>query len=109
MLNSNGITFKEALELIQTDFRSKNRVWASYGAYDLNQFKKQCASTRNDYPFSNNHINVKTLFTQKMNLNKAVSMSKALKILKLPLEGTHHRGIDDAKNIAKILRWILNN
>jgi inhibitor of KinA sporulation pathway (predicted exonuclease) len=24
----------------------------------------------------------------------------------MPLEGTHHRGIDDARNIAKILSWI---
>jgi inhibitor of KinA sporulation pathway (predicted exonuclease) len=31
-------------------------------------------------------------------------MEKALNILKLPLDGTHHRGIDDAKNIAKIFK-----
>jgi inhibitor of KinA sporulation pathway (predicted exonuclease) len=31
-------------------------------------------------------------------------MGKALNILKLPLEGTHHRGIDDAKNISKIFK-----
>lgn len=29
-------------------------------------------------------------------------MSKALRILNIPLEGIHHRGIDDAKNITKI-------
>jgi len=34
-------------------------------------------------------------------------MSGALEMLNMPLEGTHHRGVDDAKNIAKILRWIL--
>jgi len=32
-----------------------------------------------------------------------------LALLDIPLEGTHHRGVDDANNIAKILRWILNN
>lgn len=31
-------------------------------------------------------------------------MERALKMLDLPLDGTHHRGIDDAKNISKIFR-----
>ena len=35
-------------------------------------------------------------------------MKKALGKLNLPLEGTHHRGIDDAKNIAKIFRVIFS-
>jgi inhibitor of KinA sporulation pathway (predicted exonuclease) len=35
-------------------------------------------------------------------------MAGALELLDIPLEGTHHRGVDDAKNIAKILSWILN-
>jgi len=30
-------------------------------------------------------------------------MAKALHILEIPLEGAHHRGIDDARNIKKIL------
>jgi inhibitor of KinA sporulation pathway (predicted exonuclease) len=29
-------------------------------------------------------------------------MAEALKFLGLPLDGTHHRGIDDARNIARI-------
>lgn len=33
---------------------------------------------------------------------RGVGMERALSMLELPLEGTHHRGIDDAKNIAKI-------
>ncbi|OMG46548.1 hypothetical protein BK140_26615 [Paenibacillus macerans] len=35
---------------------------------------------------------------------KGVGMERALKMLDLPLDGTHHRGIDDAKNISKIFR-----
>jgi inhibitor of KinA sporulation pathway (predicted exonuclease) len=34
-------------------------------------------------------------------------MAGALNILDIPLEGTHHRGIDDANNIAKILRKLV--
>lgn len=35
-------------------------------------------------------------------IEKGIGMERALKMLDLPLDGTHHRGIDDAKNIAKI-------
>jgi len=34
-------------------------------------------------------------------------MKEALRILHIPLEGTHHRGIDDARNIAKIVKKIM--
>jgi len=34
-------------------------------------------------------------------------MAHALDQLDLPLEGVHHRGIDDARNIARIARHVL--
>ncbi|MNV83539.1 hypothetical protein D3C71_1773530 [compost metagenome] len=34
--------------------------------------------------------------------NREAGMSAALRKFGLKLEGTHHRGIDDAKNITKI-------
>jgi inhibitor of KinA sporulation pathway (predicted exonuclease) len=36
-------------------------------------------------------------------------MSEALKQVGLPLEGTHHRGGDDACNIAAILSRVLRS
>ena len=33
-------------------------------------------------------------------------MTQALRLCRLPLEGTHHRGMDDARNIARTLPWI---
>ncbi|MET3981683.1 inhibitor of KinA sporulation pathway (predicted exonuclease) [Mucilaginibacter sp. UYP25] len=104
-----GINFSAACKQLVKDYRSKDRPWASYGAYDEKQFRKQCLETGASYPFSPLHINVKTLFALKNKLVKEVGMAEALDMLGLPLEGTHHRGIDDAGNIAKILSWILNN
>ena len=102
-----GMTLKEACEIIEKDYLSKSRVWASYGAYDLKQFTKECLDKNISYPFNVNHINVKTLFALKNKLSKEVGMSEALKILNIELEGTHHRGVDDAKNIAKIMIELL--
>jgi inhibitor of KinA sporulation pathway (predicted exonuclease) len=36
-------------------------------------------------------------------------MTAALDLLGLSLAGTHHRGIDDARNIAKIVQMTLPN
>jgi len=50
---------------------------------------------------------VKALFALRHKLTRPVGMAQALKELGLPLEGTHHRGIDDARNIAHILHRLL--
>ncbi|QXP80493.1 MULTISPECIES: 3'-5' exonuclease [Winogradskyella] len=108
LLDSEGITFKDACAKLRDDYDAHQYTWASYGAYDLNMMKKQCKIRGVEYPLSQNHINVKTLFFEVKGLNRKVGMNGALDILEIPLEGTHHRGIDDAKNIAKILNWCLN-
>jgi len=104
-----GISFKQACNTLRNEYLSQSRPWASFGAYDLRQFQRQCAVTGVAYPFGPSHINVKTLFALKKKLAHEQGMAGALAILDIPLEGTHHRGVDDAKNIAKILNWILNN
>lgn len=34
-------------------------------------------------------------------------MARALQMVGLPLDGSHHRGLDDARNIAKLVPWAL--
>lgn len=109
MLDDEGISFAEACSLLRTEYDAYQYTWASYGAYDIKMIKSQCQIRGIDYPLSQNHINVKELFTEVKGLKKKVGMNGALHILGLPLEGTHHRGVDDAKNIAKILYRCLNN
>ena len=101
------MSFAEACTKLETEYSSKSHVWASYGAYDHTMFVNQCSRLKVPYPFSNKHINVKTLFALKSRLNREVGMSGALQQLGIELEGTHHRGVDDARNIAKILKSIL--
>ena len=79
----------------------------SWGGYDLKQFKIDCE--RNSIPLPdefNNHINVKKKFCLLKEV-RPCGMKRALQLLEIPLEGTHHRGIDDARNIAKIAKQIL--
>ncbi len=102
-----GITFKAAGLLLQQQYASKNRVWASYGDYDRRQFQKQCEAFAVSYPFGPTHINVKNLFAIAHGLADEVGMAKALGLMKHPLEGVHHRAGDDAWNIADILATLL--
>ncbi len=108
-VDTKGISFKEACKILRIEYLSQKRPWASFGAYDLRQFQRQCSDMSVGYPFGLSQINVKTLFALKHKLSHEQGMAGALGILGIPLEGTHHRGVDDAFNIAKILRWILTS
>jgi inhibitor of KinA sporulation pathway (predicted exonuclease) len=109
LLDKNGISFEEAIKKLVSEYQPDLHTWVSYGQYDMNMIKKQCKSFGIAYPMGDQHINVKTLVAEKLNLQKPTGMNGALHLLDIPLEGTHHRGIDDAKNIAKILNWCLQN
>lgn len=102
-----GISFGNACSALKTKFESKDRTWASWGDYDRRQFERQCRVQNVGFPFGPSHINVKNLFALAFELPHEVGMSQALEHLGLPLEGTHHRGIDDAWNIAAILSRLL--
>ncbi len=107
MLDDEGILLEDALDILRAEYDSENLTWASYGNYDLNMLQNQARKFKVDYPLNYDYINVKTLFGELHPIRKSVRMERALKELKLPLEGTHHRGVDDVKNIAKILFWCL--
>ncbi|MBN8641555.1 MAG: exonuclease domain-containing protein [Flavobacteriales bacterium] len=107
MLDQNGVLFEDAINQLIDEYNPDLYTWASYGQYDLNMLKKQCKSFGVAYPMGDEHINVKVWFAELFGLQKPTGMNGALHLLNIPLEGTHHRGIDDAKNIAKILHWCL--
>ncbi len=100
---SQGMSFAEACMILQRGYLSHDRVWASYGDYDRAQFERQCRARQIANPFGTRHINIKTLFALAYALPREVGMSQALDIAGIPLEGTHHRGDDDAWNIAALM------
>ena len=103
-----GIPFGEACRFLVESLDSQAGTWASYGDYDRKQFARQCASFEVPYPFGESHLNVKSLFAQAHGLPREVGMAAALRLLERPLMGTHHRGGDDALNIAGILADLLS-
>jgi inhibitor of KinA sporulation pathway (predicted exonuclease) len=108
MLDEEGIPLKDACDLLFNEYNSKKRVWASFGDYDRRMLETDCKAHSIKYPFGKKHINVKILFALKEKLNKEMGMARGLRHLKIPLEGTHHRGVDDAYNTAKLLASCLS-
>ncbi|HAI76391.1 MAG TPA: DNA polymerase III [Microscillaceae bacterium] len=107
MVATDGLPFAEACAYLQQQYQTKNRIWASYGAYDYNQIQKQCLQQQVLFPLGVQHLNVKAFFNLKHKMSYPVGMSQALEKLGLPLTGTHHRGVDDSRNIAAILAHLL--
>jgi inhibitor of KinA sporulation pathway (predicted exonuclease) len=102
-----GISLRQACRILETQYGSRQRLWASYGDYDRKQFQRECQAHGIDYPFGDGHINVKSLFAVAHGLRQEVPLDQAMEMLGFPLEGTHHRGGDDAWNIARILAHLL--
>ncbi|MBW4608944.1 MAG: exonuclease domain-containing protein [Hassallia sp. WJT32-NPBG1] len=97
--------FSEAMSSLQKWLESfSNYVFCSWGEYDKKQFIQDCKYHNIPYPFGSEHINIKKEFSEYIGVSKGFGMAQALQKLGLELKGTHHRGIDDARNIAAIYR-----
>ncbi|MBV6627144.1 MAG: exonuclease domain-containing protein [Rivularia sp. (in: Bacteria)] len=80
-------------------------IFCSWGNYDKNQFILDCNFHNLAYPFGTEHRNIKKEFSLYYSNNKKrFGVIQALQHLGLEFQGTHHRGIDDARNIAAIFK-----
>ncbi len=104
---SDAGTFSNAVRILKKEYRSKERLWASWGDYDRRQFERNCQEYHVTYPFGRSHLNVKTLFAVAFGLHHELGIDRAYEKLGLTMEGTHHRGDDDAWNIAGVLCHVL--
>jgi len=103
----NAGSLADAVRVLKKEFRSQERLWASWGDYDRRQFERVCKELGVGYPFGVSHLNVKTLFAVAFGRGEELPLDAAYAQLGLPMEGTHHRGADDAWNIAGLLGLLL--
>ena len=93
--------FKKCMNEISGD--KNDFLFCSWGRYDYNQLKSDCELHNVQYPFNENHCNLKDVVAKKLKIKKC-EMEQVLEKLGLTLDGTHHIGIDDCRNILKICR-----
>jgi inhibitor of KinA sporulation pathway (predicted exonuclease) len=106
-----GIGYPLAIQVFREfmDDHTGNGVFCSWGAFDKNLFHKDCILHNIEYPFNNEHVNLKTALSLKQGRKKQYGMMRALRLCGIELEGTHHRGIDDARNMVKLLPFIFGD
>jgi 3'-5' exoribonuclease 1 len=80
----------------------KDYMLCSWGFYDRKQLESDNLLYQLDSSWLEKHISLKHQYKTIKSLKTPVGMQTALAKEKLTLDGTHHRGIDDARNIAKI-------
>jgi inhibitor of KinA sporulation pathway (predicted exonuclease) len=102
MVEKHGVSFKQAINILDEEYKASRNIFASWGDYDRKSFEKNCAWNNVNYPFGNLHLNVKALFNAHFGHGGNMAVCYEEVFGRKP-EGTHHRGDDDSKNIAKIL------
>lgn len=132
MLDRDGVTYEEACRRVREEHHAARRPWCSWGVYDRDMFDLEArrrviagsaklgptehekASNRmlgwpaEVYPWSRQHTNMKQVLSLiGGRFDGEFGMAHACKLAGIALEGTHHRGADDAWNIAGIVAWML--
>ena len=97
--------FPDVLENFKKVVSPYNPLFLSWGNFDKNQLVQDCKFHNCKYPFEN-HVNIKNEIAKFLKFPKSKGISGTLKYLKLRFEGTPHRGIDDVRNIIRILKEI---
>ena len=105
-VDEHGIDFATACDILVNEYQARKYLWASWGGYDHKMFRQQCRRMGISYPFGKKHMNIKKVFADH-HKGKRMGMTRALKKAELELIGTHHRGDDDAYNIARLMQYLV--
>lgn len=98
--------FPEVMIKLGEFLRGRDALFCSWGAYDRRQLDQDARFHKISLPLGDQHFNIKQGFADQLH-DRPVGMAGALRRVGLTLKGTHHRGIDDARNIARMLPWAL--
>jgi inhibitor of KinA sporulation pathway (predicted exonuclease) len=85
----------------------RDALFCSWGDYDRAQLVRDSERHAVVNPVAGAHFNIKEAFNQQVGDGKRRGVSQALSRAGLRFEGTAHRGIDDARNIARLLPYAL--
>ncbi len=81
-------------------------IFCSWGNYDRNQLEADARRHDIAMPLPGPHMNLKDVFARAVGGRRRGNRN-ALARVGLEASGTHHRGIDDARNIARLLPFAL--
>ena len=99
------------ISLESTNTKLYSFTWITCGNWDLRtMLPLQLKQSGFDRPnFINKFINLKDLYMEYYPYTRIRGMKDMFKYSNLILEGRHHSGIDDTKNITRIAQWLIKN
>jgi inhibitor of KinA sporulation pathway (predicted exonuclease) len=107
LIVKDGLTLDYAIARMMSEFKTAKYEWMSWGDFDRTQVERECERKGVQYPFSKTHTNFKYWFSLLTNQNVQRNVEGALEFLGLQFEGSPHRGVDDAYNIARMYKYIM--
>ena len=105
---NSALSYPDAIKIFQEWLcQYNNYIFCSWGDYDKRQLEQDSKFHGISDTIGSKHINIKKLFSISQRFKKRYGMVEALKVSGLKPEGIHHRGIDDAKNMTRLMPFIL--
>jgi inhibitor of KinA sporulation pathway (predicted exonuclease) len=101
--------FPQANFALGNFLRGKDALFCSWGGYDRNQLRRdaQYHRVKLPLPLSERHLNLKEAFSKRLGESRQYGTGQALRRAGLSFSGTQHRAIDDARNIARLLPFVM--
>ncbi|MEM1322187.1 MAG: 3'-5' exonuclease [Bacteroidota bacterium] len=103
-------TFPDVIEEFQDwiGIYEEEYTLCSWGGFDKKMIIKDCQLHKLEYDWVDPHINLKAQYQQLKRLHRPCGLKNAVKREGFEFSGIHHRGIDDAQNLAKIFNKYLD-
>lgn len=104
-----AITLPQAVEAMNAWLGdlSDDFVWCSWGNYDRLHLEAQSRlDGARPKILSRAHLNLKRIWRRTTGQKKKNGLASALAFHDLVFEGNHHRGVDDARNIVRLLPFM---
>lgn len=99
--------FADAIDALREFIAGRDVLFCSWGDYDRSQLGRDAERHRVTLPLGARHFNLKLAFNERVGDGKQRGVGQALQWMGFRFEGTAHRGIDDARNIARLLAFAL--
>ncbi|KAK9463379.1 ribonuclease H-like domain-containing protein [Lipomyces oligophaga] len=90
----------------------RNYVWVSHGRADIEHFfcRRSCRINRIRLPdyLQGQYIDLKCFYQTSLKIRSGLRLIDMLSSLRLQFEGREHSGIDDARNVARIMVMLVH-
>lgn len=93
-----------AIDAFRTWIGEEPYYMCAWGPDDKYQLVKSCNEHKIPLDWIRNHNDIQKQFSRKRNTEtyRQIGLKKALEMLEISFEGSHHRAVDDAVNTAKV-------